>query len=73
MSLLVTCRFAIVLLHFTQDQLVGVFAEGIAEHGSRNQIHVAVGALRLVGTGAIEVPLRQICKRERRKAGYVTL
>lgn len=38
----VTCRFAVVLLHLTQDQFVGVFAKWIAEHGSRNQIHVAV-------------------------------
>lgn len=54
----VTCRFAVVLEHFTQHQLVGVFAEWIPEHGGRNQIHVAVGAFRLVGTGAIKVPLR---------------
>lgn len=64
LSFFVTCRFAVVLQHFTQNQLVGVFAEWITEHGSRDQIHVAVGALSLVGTGAIKVPLRQIYKRK---------
>lgn len=60
LSCFVTCRLAVVLQHFTQDQLVGVFTKRVTEHGSRDQIHVAVRAFRLVGTGAIEVPLRQI-------------
>lgn len=59
---LVTCWFAVVLQHFAKNQLVGVFAKWITKHGSRNQIHVAVGALGLVCTGAIKVPLGQICK-----------
>lgn len=66
-----TCSFAVVLEHFTQNQLVGVFAEWIAEHGSRNQVHVAVGALSLIGAGAIEVPLGQIYGR--RKNGQMRL
>lgn len=62
---LLTCRFAVVLEHFTQDQLVGVFAERIPKHGTRKQIHVAVGALGLVGTGAVKVPLGEIYKRRK--------
>lgn len=40
-----TCRLAVVFEHLTQDQFVGVFPEGISEHSSRDQIHVAVRAL----------------------------
>ena len=57
---MLTCRFAVVLEHFTQNQLVGVFAEWIPEHGGREQVHVAVGALGLVRAGAVEVPLGKI-------------
>lgn len=53
-----TCRFSVVLQHFTQNQLVGVFAKGVTEHGSRDQVHVTVGTLCLVCAGAIKVPLR---------------
>lgn len=62
---LLTGRFAVVLQDFTKDQLVGIFTEGITKHGSGNQVHVTVGALCLVGAGAIKVPLREICKRMR--------
>lgn len=55
-----TCRFSVVFEHFTQDQLVWVFAKWITEHGRRDQVHVTVGTFRLIGAGAIKVPLRQI-------------
>jgi len=66
LSFLVTCRFAVVLEHFAQDQLVGVLAERIPKHGSRDQVHVAIGALGLGRAGAIEVPLGEIYKGRKR-------
>lgn len=57
-SLTGTCRLSIVLQHFTQNQLVGVPAKRVPEHGSRDQVHVAVGALCLVCARAVKVPLR---------------
>ena len=57
---LLTCWLVIVLEHFTEHQLVGVFPERVPEHSYRDQEHVAVGALRLVGAGAIKVPLRKV-------------
>ena len=68
LSWFVTCRFAVVLQHFTQHQFVGVFTKWVAENGSRSQVHVAVGALGLVGAGAIKVPLREICSSRRMEA-----
>jgi hypothetical protein len=53
-----TCRLSVILEYFTQHQLVGILAERVPKHGSRNKIHVAVGALRLVSAGTIKVPLR---------------
>lgn len=41
----VTCWLMVVLEHFTEHQLVGVFSEWVPEHGYRNQEHIAVGAL----------------------------
>lgn len=51
-----TCRHAVVLEHLTEYQLVWVFAEGVTEHGSRDEIHVAVGAFGLVSAGPVKVP-----------------
>lgn len=45
MVILFTGRFAVILQNFTKDQLVGVFAEWISEHGRGNEKHVTVGAL----------------------------
>ena len=56
----VTCRFVVVLEYFTQDQLVGVFAEWITKHGRWDKVHVTVGAFCLICARAIKVPLRQI-------------
>ena len=61
--LLLTCWLAVVLQHLTEHQLVGVFPERVPEHGCRDQEHVAVGALGLVGAGAVKVPLRKIWQR----------
>lgn len=57
---LFTGGFAVVFQDFTQDKLVGVFAERVPEHGRRNKIHVAVGAFRLVGAGTVKIPLWEI-------------
>lgn len=59
-SFLLTCWLSVVLEHFTQHQLVGVFPERVPEHGYRDQEHVTVGTLRLIGAGAVKVPLRKI-------------
>lgn len=59
-----TCWLAVVFEHLTQHQLVGVFPERVPEHGCRDQEHVAVGALWLVGAGAIKVPLRKVWQRK---------
>ena len=60
-----TCRLFVVLVRLTQHQLVLAAPEGVAEHGDWVQIHVRVGALCLARAGAVEVPDRQVCKRER--------
>lgn len=53
-----TCRLPVVLEHLTEHQLVGLFAEGVPEHGNRGEIHVTVGAFGLKGTRSIKIPLR---------------
>ena len=53
-------RLSVVLEDFTEHQLVGVLAERVPEHGSRDQIHVTVGAFRLKSTRAIKIPLGQL-------------
>lgn len=55
-----TCWLAVVLEHLAEHQLVGVLPERVPEHGCGDQEHVAVGALRLVRTGPVEVPLGKI-------------
>ncbi len=64
LSEVLTCWLAVVLEHLAEHQLVGVFPERVPEHGCRDQEHVTVGALRLVGAGAVEVPLRKIWHRK---------
>lgn len=62
-----TCRLAVVLEDLTKHEFVGVLAKRVPEHGSRSQVHVTVGAFRLVGAGAIEIPLREIWSKERNR------
>lgn len=63
-----TCRLSVVLEDFTEHQLVGVLAERVPKHGSRDEIHVTVGAFGLKSTRAIKIPLRQLWgKKERGK------
>lgn len=51
---------AVVLENLAEDQLVGVEGERVPEHGDGDEVHVAVGALGLVGARSIEVPLRNV-------------
>ncbi len=55
-----TSSFPVVLEHLTQDQFVGVFAERIPEHCRGDEIHVTVGAFRLIRAGTIKIPFRNI-------------
>lgn len=50
------CRLLIVLENFAEYKFVRIQCEGISEDTDWNQKHIAVGALRLGGTGAIEIP-----------------
>lgn len=43
-----TCRKAVVLENFAEDQFVGVKSERISEHTHRDEVHVAIGAFGLV-------------------------
>ena len=63
-----TCGFPVVLEDLTQDQLVGVQGEGVPEHLDREQVHVAVGPLRLVRAGPVKVPLGNICSAGKKHA-----
>jgi len=61
------CRLPVVLEDFTEHQLVGVLAERVPKHGSRDKIHVTVGAFRLKGTRPIKIPLRQLWRKKKRE------
>lgn len=60
-----TCRLSVVLEDLTEHQLDGVLAERVPKHGSRDKIHVTVGAFRLKSTRAIEIPLGQLWGKKR--------